>query len=128
MEGASWPSKYLNTKDIMHLKTQYPYLKYPAILCVAFSLSVGLRAQSSTPPPAAPTTTTTTTTTMTPTTSSSSSTASGAEGEKVTTLEAYTVSDVPISEQILPTVRPIDSVYGDRNLFCTCPPIEEFAS
>jgi hypothetical protein len=31
----------------------------------------------------------------------------------VTTLEKYTVSDVPISEQILPTVRPVDSVMGD---------------
>ncbi len=35
------------------------------------------------------------------------------EGQNVTTLEKYTVSDVPISEQILPTVRPINSVYGD---------------
>jgi outer membrane receptor for monomeric catechols len=34
-------------------------------------------------------------------------------GQKVTTLEKYTVSDVPIEDQILPTVRPIDSVYGD---------------
>ena len=29
------------------------------------------------------------------------------------TLEKFTVSDVPIDEQILPTVRPISSVYGD---------------
>jgi len=35
------------------------------------------------------------------------------EDEKVTTLEKFTVSDVPLTEQILPTVRPIDSVYGD---------------
>jgi glycine dehydrogenase len=27
-----------------------------------------------------------------------------------------------------PAVARIDSVYGDRNLFCTCPPIEEFES
>jgi outer membrane receptor for monomeric catechols len=47
---------------------------------------------------------------MTPTTTSSTA---AAEDEKVTTLEKYTVSDVPLSEQILPTVRPIDSVYGD---------------
>ncbi|MGI8891088.1 MAG: aminomethyl-transferring glycine dehydrogenase [Chthoniobacterales bacterium] len=26
-----------------------------------------------------------------------------------------------------PAVARIDSVYGDRNLFCTCPPMEEFA-
>jgi hypothetical protein len=25
-----------------------------------------------------------------------------------------------------PTVGRIDSVYGDRNLFCTCPPIEQY--
>jgi outer membrane receptor protein involved in Fe transport len=37
-----------------------------------------------------------------------------ASGEsQVTTLEKYTVSDVPVSEQVLPTVRPISSVYGD---------------
>jgi len=33
--------------------------------------------------------------------------------DKVTTLEKFTVSDVPLADQILPTVRPIDSVYGD---------------
>ena len=27
-----------------------------------------------------------------------------------------------------PTVNRIDNVYGDRNLFCTCPPIESFES
>src|SRR5580658_944910 len=110
MVGATRFTKHLNTKDIMYLKTNKVVLKCPAVLLMACALSVGLRAQSSTPPPAAPTTTTTTTTTMTPT---SSSTESGAEQEKVTTLEQFTVSDVPISEQILPTVRPIDSVYGD---------------
>ena len=26
-----------------------------------------------------------------------------------------------------PSVARIDNVYGDRNLFCSCPPIEEFA-
>ena len=36
-----------------------------------------------------------------------------AEDQKVTTLEKYTVSDVPLEDQILPTVRPISSVYGD---------------
>ena len=38
--------------------------------------------------------------------------AAAASGE-VTRLEKYTVTDVPITEQILPTVRPISSVYGD---------------
>jgi glycine dehydrogenase len=27
-----------------------------------------------------------------------------------------------------PTVARIDNVYGDRNLFCSCPPVEEFES
>jgi len=27
-----------------------------------------------------------------------------------------------------PSVARIDNVYGDRNLFCSCPPIEEFDS
>jgi iron complex outermembrane recepter protein len=91
----------------MTIMTNKVVLKCTAILGVACALSVGVRAQSSTPPPAAPATTTTTTTTTT------SSSTTGPEGDKVTTLEAFTVSDVPISEQILPTVRPIDSVYGD---------------
>jgi iron complex outermembrane recepter protein len=59
----------------------------------------GLNAQSSTPPPAAST--------------SSASTETAAANAKVTTLEKFTVSDVPLENQILPTVRPISSVYGD---------------
>jgi len=31
----------------------------------------------------------------------------------ITKLEQMTVSDVPLTDQVLPTVRPIDSVYGD---------------
>ncbi|HEY5228434.1 MAG TPA: TonB-dependent receptor plug domain-containing protein, partial [Opitutaceae bacterium] len=87
----------------MYLKTKKLVLKGQAFLCILGALSVQMRAQSSTPPPATTTTTTTTT----------SSTASGAEQQNVTTLEKFTVSDVPIDEQILPTVRPISSVYGD---------------
>jgi iron complex outermembrane receptor protein len=90
----------------MYLKTKLA-LKSAALSCVACALSIGMRAQSSTPPPA---TTTTTTTVVTPTTSSPSG---SSDEDKVTTLEKFTVSDVPINEQILPTVRPIDSVYGD---------------
>ena len=79
-----------------------------AALCAAGTLSVGLRAQSSTPPPASA---------PDASTAPSSSAVSAVSKEKVTTLEKYTVSDVPISEQVLPTVRPIDSVYGDdRNI------------
>ena len=36
-----------------------------------------------------------------------------AQDTNVTRLAQYTVSDVPIDEQILPTVRPVDSVFGD---------------
>ena len=39
--------------------------------------------------------------------------AATAEKQRVTTLEKYTVSDVPISDQVLPTVRPIADVMGD---------------
>src|SRR5580704_15111574 len=84
----------------MNLMTTKPALKSAALLCLATALCAGLRAQSSTPPPAAPETT-------------SSSSATAAENQKVTTLEKYTVSDVPLEDQILPTVRPISSVYGD---------------
>ena len=31
-------------------------------------------------------------------------------------------------QKFWPAVARIDSVYGDRNLFCTCPPLEEFAN
>jgi len=87
--------------------TQNRTLKTSALFVLACALSLTMAAQSSTPPPA------TTTTTTTTTTSSTSSTTGGVADENVTTLEKYTVSDVPLSEQILPTVRPIDSVYGD---------------
>ena len=73
---------------------------------MACALATGLQAQTATPPPADASATAPA---MTPT----STTSTSPSGEKVTTLEKYTVSDVPISDQILPTVRPIDSVYGD---------------
>jgi hypothetical protein len=65
-----------------------------AVGCMLGGLTLGLRAQSTTPA----TTTTTTTTTQT---------------DQVTTLEKYTVTDVPVSEQVLPTVRPVGDVMGD---------------
>jgi outer membrane receptor protein involved in Fe transport len=43
----------------------------------------------------------------------SASSLSSAENGRVTKLEKYTVSDVPIEDQVLPTVRPISSVMGD---------------
>src|SRR5271163_1416248 len=94
---------------MMNLKSTPAALKGAALLCIGFTVAAGLRAQSSTPPPAsasAPTTAQVTTT-------STSSTEAGAQDQQVTTLEKFTVSDVPLEEQILPTVRPISSVYGD---------------
>jgi glycine dehydrogenase len=32
------------------------------------------------------------------------------------------------SHKIWPTVSRIDAAYGDRNLVCVCPPMEEYAS
>jgi hypothetical protein len=68
-----------------------------AVACLG-CLTAGLRAQTTTP---ATTTTTTTTTTTAP------------ADDQVTTLEKYTVSDVPLQDQVLPTVRPIGDVMGE---------------
>ncbi len=81
----------------MYLQTKKHLVRGPVLLGLALALGAGLRAQSSTPPPA----------------SSSDSSSGSVSNQKVTTLEKYTVSDVPITEQVLPTVRPISSVYGD---------------
>ena len=85
----------------MHPNTKR-FLTATAAILMGLGMASGLKAQSSTPPPDSSTTTT-----------SGSSTATGAENQKVTQLEKFTVSDVPLEDQILPTVRPIDSVYGD---------------
>jgi outer membrane receptor protein involved in Fe transport len=79
------------------------------LLFAALGAATHLPAQTAAPA----TTTTTTTTTTAPAATTSSTTTTDANGEPVTTLEKYTVSDVPISEQVLPTVRPVSSVYGD---------------
>lgn len=84
-----------------------------AVGCMSGGLALGLRAQSTTPA----TTTTTTTAATTTTTTTTATTAATASSEPVTTLEKYTVSDVPVDEQVLPTVRPVDDVMGDdRNI------------
>ena len=87
--------------------TKVARLRRLAVHCIALALAAGLQAQSSTPPPANPTPLTPASTTTTTTTISSS-------GGKITTLEKYTVSDVPVTEQILPTVRPVGDVMGDE--------------
>ena len=79
-------------------------LRYLGLLAaMTFSGVAVLQAQ--TPQTGATTTTTTTTTTDTA--------APGPAPEQVTTLEKYTVSDVPIGEQVLPPVRPVGDVMGD---------------
>jgi len=80
-----------------------------ATMCALGGLAVGLRAQ--TPPPADSTVTTTTTTT----------TRSAGSSDDVTTLEKFTVSDVPLTEQVLPTVRPIGDVMGDATSIIDIP-------
>jgi hypothetical protein len=77
-----------------------------ALLLVVTLTAGSISAQTADPKPAtpapAPAPATTDTATPAPTTDSS-----------VTMLEKFTVSDVPIDKQILPTVRPIGSVMGD---------------
>ena len=36
--------------------------------------------------------------------------------------------DNRIDDKYWPPVKRIDNVYGDRNLFCVCPPLEEYES
>ena len=84
--------------------TQLTKLTYRGLLAAMTLGGVAvLRAQT----PAATTTTTTATTAP----------AAPASSDQVTTLEKYTVSDVPLDEQVLPTVRPVGDVMGDdRNI------------
>ncbi len=62
--------------------------------------SAGVRAQQATPTAAA-------------VASAPAPAADASQDPNVTRLAQFTVSDVPIEEQILPTVRPVDSVFGD---------------
>ena len=88
----------------MQTKNPELVLKSLAAFCVACVLCSGLRAQSSTPPPAD---------SPAVTMPAPVGSAATAEKQRVTTLEKYTVSDVPISDKVLPTVRPIADVMGD---------------
>jgi outer membrane receptor for monomeric catechols len=70
--------------------------------CALAVSAIGLRAQ-----------TTSTTTTPAPAATTPAAPSSG----KVTTLSKYIVSDVPIDDNVLPTVRPVGDVMGDdRNI------------
>jgi hypothetical protein len=88
-----------------NLKNSNTMLK--AALCFACICAVKVCAQSSTPPPASASAPSAT---SSPPAATSGTASTGGE---VTTLEKYTVSDVPLVEQVLPTVRPISSVLGD---------------
>jgi hypothetical protein len=109
----------------MNLKLKQLYRRSMVPLLAFGFLYAGLHAQTPTPTPtpapAQPTTvTTTTTTSSTTSTSTTTSTSESASLGPVTTLEKYTVSDVPISDQVLPTVRPVGDVMGDdRNIVDT---------
>jgi outer membrane receptor protein involved in Fe transport len=102
----------------IHARSKRDVRRVAAVLFTTLVIASGLRAQTpSTPTPAA----TTDSTPAPVTTTTTATTATTANGEKITTLEKYTVSDVPIENQILPTVRPIDSVYGDDRAIIDIP-------
>jgi len=42
------------------------------------------------------------------------------------TKEVAFYPDNRIDDKYWPPVKRIDNVYGDRNLFCVCPPIEDY--
>jgi len=77
-----------------------------AMGCALAVAAIGLRAQ----------TTPATTTTPAPTAAAPATSSTTSSG-KVTTLAKYIVSDVPIEDNVLPTVRPVGDVMGDdRNI------------
>jgi len=108
-------NRYPQNTEMINLIPTKTILKSTVLLCTAGILCAGLHAQSSTPPPANPPPATTTTTTTT------TSSTSAAPADQVTTLEKYTVSDVPLTEQVLPTVRPVGDVMGDATSIIDIP-------
>jgi catecholate siderophore receptor len=74
-------------------------------------------AQTASPAPTADSTTTTTAAPSATQVAAPSSTTTAAATEKAVQMEKYQVSDVPIEQQILPTSRPFQSVFGtDDNI------------
>ncbi len=108
-------NRYPQNTEMINLIPTKTILKSTVLLCTAGILCAGLHAQSSTPPPANPPPATSTTTTTT------TSSTSAAPADQVTTLEKYTVSDVPLTEQVLPTVRPVGDVMGDATSIIDIP-------
>jgi hypothetical protein len=83
-----------------------PYLlRFAALLALAGGITCTVAAQTA--PAAAPSTPA-----STPAASTGSTTASTDDND-VTELEKLTVSDVPLDQQVLPTVRPIGNIMGD---------------
>src|ERR1700722_10953671 len=90
---------------LMSTKPMQPPLRYLArvsfLVAIASAFSGALQAQST---PAD-------TTTTTPVTTTADASATPATTDlSVTTMAKYTVSDVPVGEQVLPTVRPVGDV------------------
>ena len=89
------------TPQAMKMKPDSPHHAIAARLFMLLAAATVARAQTPTPTP-----------TPTPVAASDAHTSGS-----VTTLEKYTVSDVPIEDQVLPTVRPVGDVMGDdRNI------------
>ena len=74
-----------------------------------FAAAVAVAARAQQPP--APTAAAPTPATTVPAPAAPSAAAQA--DQNVTQLEKYTVSDVPVENQILPTVRPVEGVFGD---------------
>jgi iron complex outermembrane recepter protein len=95
------------------MKFNAPQFFAASLLCwVAGPLGSFAQSQAPTTPTstvAQPTPTPTPVPSTAPAETSTSSSSSG----PITKLEAFTVNDVPLEEQILPTVRPVGSVMGD---------------
>jgi len=69
-----------------------------ALGCACCSLAIGVRAQATPPADNAPA-------------------AGPSSSDQVTLLAKFTVNEVPLDEQVLPTVRPVGDVMGDdRNI------------
>ncbi|WP_159052126.1 hypothetical protein, partial [Streptomyces niveiscabiei] len=51
---------------------------------------------------------------------------SGEWGHSYTREEAVFPGGGAVSEKYWPPVRRIDQAYGDRNLVCSCPPLESY--
>jgi len=84
-------------------------LALAGLFAVLSDLPIVARADSSSAPASPPATTSTT------------DASAASSSDTVTTLEKFTVSDVPIEDQVLPTVRPVTSAFGDARSIIDTP-------